>query len=72
MIRRALRWSLTGALLAGLIVSYLLVIRAGLPVLHPGQEPVEALAVCTKAIEALGLVACVAECCGGRHRCRSR
>ncbi len=48
--------SLTGALLAGLIVSYLLVIWAGLPVLHPEQEPVEALAVCTKAIEALGLV----------------
>jgi len=26
-----------------------------LPVLHPDVEPVEALAVCTKAIEAAGL-----------------
>ena len=37
-----------------LIVSYLLVLASGLPVLHPEREPVEALAVWTKVIEASG------------------
>lgn len=46
----------TAAVLAGLIGAYLLVIAHGLPVLHPEQEPVEALAVWTKAVEALGVV----------------
>jgi hypothetical protein len=46
----------TVALLAGLIVVYVPVIATGLPILHPDQEPVEALALCTKAIEAIGLV----------------
>jgi hypothetical protein len=46
----------TAAVLGGLIVSYLLVIAHGLPVLHPEQEPVEPLAVWTKAIEGAGLV----------------
>lgn len=49
--------SASGAIFAGLIVSYVLAVTTGLPVLHPDVEPVDALAVCTKAIEAIGLVA---------------
>jgi apolipoprotein N-acyltransferase len=44
------------ATLAGLIVSYALVVWHGVPVLHPETEPVDALALITKAIEAAGLV----------------
>jgi len=44
-------------LLAGLIGSYGLAVTTGLPVLHPEPEPVEGLALVTKAIEAAGLVA---------------
>jgi hypothetical protein len=44
-------------LFAGLIVSYVLAITSGLPVLHPEPEPVEGLALVTKAIEAVGLFA---------------
>ena len=40
---------------AGLIVSYALVIATGVPVLHPGREEVERLALFTKAVEAGGL-----------------
>jgi hypothetical protein len=42
---------------AGLIGSYALVVATGLPVLHPEAEPVDALALFTKAIEAVGLAA---------------
>ena len=61
LTRNASRYALlaTGALLAGLIIVYVPVIATGLPVLHPDQEPVEALALCTKAIEAIGLVVAV-------------
>ena len=45
------------ALFAGLLVSYALAITTGLPVLHPDPEPVEGLALATKAIEAVGLLA---------------
>jgi len=48
---------LAGALFAGLIVSYGLAITVGLPLLHPEVEPVERIAVGTKVVEALGLVA---------------
>jgi hypothetical protein len=50
---------LTGAaaVFAGLLVSYALAATTGLPVLHPDPEPVDGLAVATKAIEAIGLVA---------------
>ena len=41
----------------GLIVSYGLAITTGVPVLHPDVEPVEGLALFTKAIEVAGLVA---------------
>jgi hypothetical protein len=43
--------------LAGLLVSYVLAITSGVPVLHPEQEPMDTLAVATKLVEAAGLVA---------------
>jgi hypothetical protein len=46
----------TGAVFAGLIGSYGLVITSGLPVLHPEAEAVDGLALFTKAVEAAGLV----------------
>jgi drug/metabolite transporter (DMT)-like permease len=46
----------TGVVLAGLIASYALVITTGFPVLHPEPEAVDAPALFTKAIEAIGLV----------------
>jgi hypothetical protein len=41
--------------LAGLIGSYAFAITTGLPLLHPETEPVDSLALATKAIEAVGL-----------------
>ena len=49
----------TSAVLGGLLASYALAITAGFPGLHPGRESVEGIALATKAIEALGLVAAV-------------
>jgi hypothetical protein len=46
----------TVAVFAGLIASYALVITTGFPVLHPEPEAIDALALFTKAIEAIGLV----------------
>ena len=46
----------TAAVFAGLIASYTLVLTTGVPVLHPEPEAVNALALFTKAIEAIGLV----------------
>ena len=46
----------TIAVFAGLIASYVLVITAGMPVLHPEQEAIDGLALFTKGIEAIGLV----------------
>jgi CHASE2 domain-containing sensor protein len=43
--------------LAGLLASYALAITTGLPALHPDPEPVDGLALATKAIEAAGLLA---------------
>jgi hypothetical protein len=43
--------------LAGLIGSYGLAITTGVPLLHPEVEPVDGLALVTKAIEAAGLLA---------------
>jgi len=53
--------ALVGAALvfAGLIISYALVITTGIPVLHPDVEAVDGLALFTKGIEAIGLVAAV-------------
>jgi hypothetical protein len=45
------------AVFLGLLASYGFAITSGLPVLHPEPEPVAGLALATKAIEALGLVA---------------
>ena len=42
---------------AGLIGSYVLATTTGFPVLHPDPEPVDGLALATKAIEAFGLLA---------------
>ena len=47
----------TAALLAGLLAAYALAVTSGVPVLHPESEPVDGLAVATKAIEAFGLLA---------------
>ena len=44
-------------LFAGLIGAYALVVTTGFPVLHPEQEGVEGLALFTKAVEVVGLVA---------------
>ena len=46
----------TAVLFAGLIVSYVLAVTTGLPVLHPERETVDGLALFTKAVEAGGLV----------------
>ena len=42
---------------AGLLASYALAVTTGLPVLHPDPEPVDGLALATRAIEAVGLLA---------------
>jgi hypothetical protein len=42
---------------AGLLASYALATTTGLPVLHPDPEPVDGLALATKAVEAAGLLA---------------
>ena len=44
------------ATFAGLLASYVLSVTTGLPVLHPDPEPVDGLALATKAIEAAGLL----------------
>jgi hypothetical protein len=46
----------TAAVYVGLIASYALVLTTGFPMLHPEPEPVDALALFTKAIEAVGFV----------------
>jgi hypothetical protein len=46
----------TAAVFAGLIASYALVLTTGFPVLHREPEAVDALALFTKAIEAIGLL----------------
>jgi hypothetical protein len=47
----------SAALLGGLIASYALAVTTGLPILHPDPEPVDGLALATKAIETAGLAA---------------
>jgi hypothetical protein len=49
----------TVAVLAGLVASYVLATTSGLPILHPAPEPVDSLALFTKAIEAVGLLVAV-------------
>ncbi len=43
--------------LGGLIASYAFAVTTGLPLLHPAPEPIDALALATKAFEAVGLAA---------------
>ena len=45
------------AVLMSLITAYAFVITTGVPLLHPGVEPVDGLALFTKGVEALGLIA---------------
>ena len=45
------------ALFAGLLVSYGFAVTTGLPLLHPHPEAVDGLALFTKAVEVLGLLA---------------
>jgi hypothetical protein len=47
---------------AGLIGSYMLAVTTGIPVVHPDVDPVEGLALATKAIEAAALVLAVSAC----------
>jgi hypothetical protein len=51
--------ALAGAALVftGLIVSYGLAVTTGVPVLHPEVEPIDGLALFTKAVELAGLAA---------------
>ena len=53
----ALALAATAVVLLGLLASYLLAVTTGLPLLHPEPEPVDGLALATKAIEAGGLLA---------------
>jgi hypothetical protein len=57
-LRPAGRQPLAGAALVffGLLVSYALATTTGVPVIHPDPEPVDGLALATKAFEAVGLV----------------
>lgn len=61
-LRPASAIALAGAatVLAGLLAAYGLAITTGVPLLHPEPEPIEGLALATKAIEAVGLVAACA------------
>ena len=45
------------AVLGGLLASYAVAVTTGFPVLHPDPEPVDGLALATKAIETVGLLA---------------
>lgn len=49
----------TAAVLVGLIASYALAVTTGVPVLHPGVEAVDGLALVTKAVEVAGLLTAV-------------
>ena len=50
----------TALVFAGLLVAYAVAVTTGVPVLQPGPEPVDGLALATKGLEAVGLVAALA------------
>ena len=56
-VRPASSLPLAGAAIVftGLLVSYALAVTTGLPFLHPQPEPVDGLALATKAFEVVGL-----------------
>ena len=58
-LRPASPVALAGAatLFGGLLAGYALATTTGLPVLHPEPEPVDGLALVTKAVELVGLLA---------------
>jgi hypothetical protein len=58
-LRQASQLALVGAaaVLAGLLGAYGLATTTGLPLLHPEAEPLDGLALATKAIELIGLLA---------------
>lgn len=60
-LRPATRLPLVGAavVFAGLLTSYFLVATTGLPLLHPRPEPVDGLALATKAFETVGLLTAI-------------
>ena len=68
-LRPGSRLALFGAaaVLLGLLVSYGLAVTSGVPLLHPDPEPVEGLALATKAFEALGLLAASSLLAGPLH-----
>jgi hypothetical protein len=49
--------AVAATLVLGLLAGYALAVTSGLPILHPEPEPVDGLALATKAIEAIGLLA---------------
>jgi hypothetical protein len=56
----------TALLLAGLLAAYAFAVTTGVPVLHPDVEPVDALALFTKAVELGGLAASLHLLAAGR------
>jgi hypothetical protein len=58
-VRPASRLGLAAAaaVLLGLLGSYALAVTSGVPLAHPDPEPVDGLALATKAIELVGLAA---------------
>jgi len=61
-VRPATRVVLAAATLtfAGLLVSYALAVTSGMPMLMPEPEPIDGLALATKAVELVGLFAALA------------
>ena len=55
-----------GAVFAGLLVSYVLAATTGIPLLHPEPESIDGLALATKAIEVVGLLAALRSIGRGR------
>ena len=69
-LRPASRLPVLGAAatLAGLLGSYALAVTTGVPILHPDSEPADALALATKAIEVVGLLAAISLLCPAFQR----
>jgi len=67
-LRPAHTLALAGAavVLAGLLASYAFAVTTGLPLIHPQAEPIDDLALFTKATELFGLLAAVSVLRRGR------